>query len=588
MASIGLGDDVIVGRLPYSDVTIVDVKDGVLIFKTQGNQTQTKPFSDITGITLTGIDSFNEAEKLLSKSAGRSAGSKIQKQIDAKKAAVAELMAEISDQPGAIKKLKDTAARIRTQAAAYKKSADDLGKQLVELKKAESAARGKHAKVQAEANKMLKQADVLQKRGKKGEANNLRKQAKQLLKQVASMDAARIRGDAKKKRLEALKQTREAKIIANRRQKDWKKQATNKMNTVKRLNEEADSLEAQAKRLTQAATARKTKIGKLTTEKGELARQAKKSLAEASAMDSKAAAFPAFVKSQKAKAAKLDAEVVELKVQLDAMASGTTDTANKYPAAIRLYRAAAGTNGTPTQRAIIDFRLLSALDQAGWIDEATSQWMTMANRTGGASGVVACRPTTIGPKGDARNAKAIVILKSGLSKIKGAQYKSSTIDLLVRLMVREGRYDDVIALLKDTADPKLKVLLAVALLETQDHAGAVKVVTDALKELEMESLAEALSVRGKALLAQSAMLSDKAKMQDKMLEAALDFMRVATFFPGTQRAGESLLAAGRIMAALPKRANNVAAAKAYQAVATGYPGTPLGKTASKELKKLGM
>ena len=179
LASIGLGDDVVVGRLPYSGVTIVDVKDGILIFKTQGNKTQMKPFSDITGITLTGIDSFNEAEKLISKTAGRSAGQKIQKQIDAKKAAVSELLSEISDPPGAIKKLKDTAARTRTQAAAYKKSSVTLAKQLADLKKADSDARGKHAKIQSEANKMLARADALQKRGKKPEANNLRNQAKQ-------------------------------------------------------------------------------------------------------------------------------------------------------------------------------------------------------------------------------------------------------------------------------------------------------------------------------------------------------------------------------------------------------------------------
>ena len=72
------------------------------------------------------------------------------------------------------------------------------------------------------------------------------------------------------------------------------------------------------------------------------------------------------------------------------------------------------------------------------------------------------------------------------------------------------------------------------------------------------------------------------------LEAAVDFMRVATFFPGSQRAAESLLAAGQIMATLPDKPNTAAAAEAYRAVAEGYPGTPIGKEASRKLKKLRM
>ena len=72
-----------------------------------------------------------------------------------------------------------------------------------------------------------------------------------------------------------------------------------------------------------------------------------------------------------------------------------------------------------------------------------------------------------------------------------------------------------------------------------------------------------------------------------MLDAALDFMRVATYFPGALSAGESLYQAGKIMISLPKKPNKIAAVRAYQAVAANHAGTPIGKAASAELTRLG-
>ena len=153
LASIGLGDDISIGGLTYSGSTVIDVKDGLLIFRTPGGRTQRVSFSDIAAISLTGLDSFNQAEKLVSKTARPTSGGRIRRQIAAKKAEVSEIMAQIGDQAGAITRLKASAARTRTQSDAYGKSATALDTQLAGLKKVDSAESGKYAKTATAANK---------------------------------------------------------------------------------------------------------------------------------------------------------------------------------------------------------------------------------------------------------------------------------------------------------------------------------------------------------------------------------------------------------------------------------------------------
>ena len=141
-------------------------------------------------------------------------------------------------------------------------------------------------------------------------------------------------------------------------------------------------------------------------------------------------------------------------------------------------------------------------------------------------------------------------------------------------------------LLQDTAVPELKILKAVALLDTKEYAKTIATVTDAFGTLDRKYLPEALMIRAKAILAQSGSVADKNAKQKKMVDAAVEFMRVAAHFQGTPQAGEALYNAGKIMADMPKP-NNRAATKAFQAVFGSYAGTPIGMLASKELKKLG-
>jgi len=173
--------------------------------------------------------------------------------------------------------------------------------------------------------------------------------------------------------------------------------------------------------------------------------------------------------------------------------------------------------------------------------------------------------------------------------MKDKKYRTATLDLLIRLLSVEGHSDDIARYLPKASagdDPKLKLLRGVALLNKKEYAQAAKAVNDVLHQLDRDSLSEAISIRAKALLGQAASVTDKKRKQELMLEAGLDFMRVATFFRGSPQAGESLFLAGQIMARLPERPNTAAAANAYKVVARDYAGTPIGQKATVALNTL--
>ena len=240
-------------------------------------------------------------------------------------------------------------------------------------------------------------------------------------------------------------------------------------------------------------------------------------------------------------------------------------------------------------KTIIDFRLLHAYSRAGWIDQAAALWLKLADREKTASAVVACRPNKLAGKGDPRNAKAINALGTRVLGIKNKDYHTAALELLVRLLYVEGRINEITRWLPKESPgepPKLKLLRGVALLYGKEYAKAATTITNVLRKLDSESLPEAMSIRAKALLGQSDSEIDKAKKQELMQKAGLDFMRIWAFFQDSPRAGESLFLAGKIMAALPEKPNTTAAARAYEAVVRNYPGTPIGRQASIALKTL--
>ena len=588
LAPVGRADDVWVGRLPYSNVTIVGVKGGMVTFTLPSGQTQSKPFSDISKMAITGLDSFNQAEGLVAGTAGASAAAKIAKDIDKKQKAIDEIKSQIADQPGARKKVEDQATKARENAAACKEKVDKIDA-ILKKHKDDAAAR------LAESTKIKKQASAIQtqiktlKRTKK--PNGWQNQVKQLepklaslVKQLENSDPATIKQLAAKKRFEARKLSNEARAIAKSGRKDAKKQAQNKKNQANQRAREAAEYEKKLKRFGDEALKKKTEITKLTADSYQLKRSEKAANRDALAAEKKVKTFPEYIKKVGEKVLVLGVDLDELKKQ-HAKLAGAANQADRFSKPIGLYQAALARGSSARVRTIVSFRLLNVLDRAGWIDQAVTQWLKLADNEKVAA-VFACRPDTIAAKGDRRNATAILSLKTRLSGIRDAEYRDSVRGLLGRLLVREERFADVIALYPKPATAAERLIKANALLGNKDYAQAEKSITAALDGLKKKDLPEALSIRGKARLALSASAVEKSKKQYLMVEAGRDFMKVWTFFQASPQGGESLFLAGKIMATLPEKANSAAAARAYRVVASNYAGTPLGKKASAELQLL--
>ncbi|MDP6546093.1 MAG: hypothetical protein QGH60_19100 [Phycisphaerae bacterium] len=592
LAPIGLADDISVGKLTYSGVTIVDVKAGMVIFKIPSGLTQSKAFSEITSISISGLDSFNKAEQLISETAGDSQAAKLRKEIKTRQSAVDTIKAQVADVPKEVKRLEDEAKHWRSQIAAIKQSRAEITKQLEDAKNRSAKSQGKVAKLKAEAIKLMNEAKAIE-RAKKGDwknqANQRKKQAEALVKQVNDLDVGKLKYQARIKRAQATKLLREAKIIERAKKKDWQNQSKNRKNQANKLNREAGDTENKAKRLAEAGGKGRAKLVQLNSEIGKLRRDESLASRNAAKFETQAKAFPKTAKELKEKVVLQEHELDGLKAKLKQFASGPKIKPEQFPAAIRAYEAAAALRVSAHVKAIIDYRLLSALDRAGWIDQASSKWLRLADREVTPASVVACRPKTLAEKGDPRNAKAINILGTRLRGMKDKKYRTAALDLLAKLLSVEGRGDEIVRWLpKESADdgPKLKLLRVAALLNKKDYTKAETGVDGVLRQLDKDSLSEALSIRAKALLGQAGSETDKKKKQELMQKAGLDFMRVAIFFRGSPRAGESLFLAGQIMATLPSKPNIPAAINAYKAVESQYAGTAIGKKATIALKTL--
>lgn len=592
LASTSFADDVTIGKLVYSGVTIVDVKEGVLTFAISSGRRQSKPFSEITSMSITGLDSFNQAEKLMSENAGGSESEKLRKEIASRKERIAEIKSQISDVPKEVERLKAEAKNFILQADGHKKGRELLTKELAERKKNAAGPQARAAKLKSEASKLEAQAKLAErsrKKDAKNKANQFRNQATELRKKIAEIDVQTIKAQAARKRAQSKRVMREAVQIARAKQGDWKKKAGEKKKQADALANEAKSLEAKAKRIIESAAKERAQISRLTSDIAKLKRLEALARRKAAQLEEEAKAFPATAKGLKLKVGELELEIVELNEKLKKITDAPKARTNQFAAAIRAYESAAGTRASANVKAIIDYRLLAAFNQAGWIDQGASLWVRLADREKGAPLVLDCCPKTLAAKGDPRNAKAIGALGAKVRVLKDSKYRTTALKLLARLLSVEERSGEITRFLPPPSPndaPELKLLRAGALLNKKQYADAEKAITGLLDELKKDSLAEAISIRAKALLGQASSATDKKEKQKLMQKAGLDFMRVATYFRGTPLAGESLFLAGGIMASLPEQPNMTAATLAYQAVEREYAGTPIARKAAIALKTL--
>jgi len=588
-----LGDEISTGGLTYQGVTIVGVNGAIVSFRTPNGITHKKTFSEITGVKITGVDSFNKAEDLMAEAQGTSGkGGKLAKQLEAKQQAVRELTADINGADKEVIRLKAEAKTTREQAVAFRKSSADLTKQVDGLKKTDVGLRGKLTRLREEATKLEAQARIIQRAKKKNwqrDSNQKKNQANALRKQADEIDPVKM----KYKATRLLSEARKLQLNA-RREKDGNK-AKNLRNQAKKRADDARNLSNRAKQVSDAATKRRSRITTLASDAAKLKRQGDLSDSKARSLDKKAAALPGQIPGMKEKLKLLKAEVVAIENKIKAEASRPKIKPLQYPAAIRAYEAAAGLRNVPHVKAVIEFRYLIALKKAGWIDEAASKWLVLADRANGAKSILDLCPKVLADKGDARNARAITALKQRLGGIKDSNYQATVKELLGRLLRHEGRTDELVKLFSNSAGgngtvtsvraANQQVIVAGALLDKGKHANAAKAITQSLRNLDKDSLPAALMILGKAQLGQAASASGDRK-QELMQRAGLSFMRVFTYFRGSSESGEALFLAAEVMATLPRKPNRTAAARAYGFVAKAYPGTPIGQKASVALKRL--
>lgn len=269
-----------------------------------------------------------------------------------------------------------------------------------------------------------------------------------------------------------------------------------------------------------------------------------------------------------------------------AMASKPPDPA----AAVAAYDAASTEGGQEWFKALLTFRRLRALVQAGMVDRAVEDWLAIMDREGASAAAVRLRPKRPAPKGSPRNKKAVRLLEKRLSAVRGKKdYVEALRRMLMLLYRTEGLTKKADELAKALAGEPAKpgsptstgpaaiVPAAGGELGKQLEAArtlvrrgqtpanlrtALKRVEANLKRFDEAQLGEALLVAGKAraYLAEGLSGDEKRKM---LLDAGLDLMRVVAHFPGTPEAMEALFEAGGVNA----RLGNVQAAKhAYREV----------------------
>jgi hypothetical protein len=592
LSAAGLADEISVNGLTYPNIQIVDAKEGKVFFKISGGRIQSKAFADITRISITRMDSFNDAEKLMFKQGGSSDAKKLRKKQETRKDKVAEITRLIADPKKEILRLQNEAKRNRKQAAEDTKTKEQVDKKIADSRKKAQADKAKAAKLEKEAAKLEREAKAIERAKKKGwqnQATQRRNRAKNLRNQAAEQDPTYVKGQARSKRAAAQSRIREAGIISRKKPKDWKKHVKAKQDQAKALSREADVLEAKAKRIAETNKKKKTDHAKLKTESGRIARDITTSLSIAAAMEQQAKDFPATAERLKKKRAELEIELADIEKKLNDLAvASTVVKVDQYSDAIRAYEVASAQKTSEHVKAIIDFRLLSALNKAQLVDRATAKWLQLADREKAAEAILACYPRDLPKKGDAKNAKAIKILISRVGGIKDGKYQAAVLELLGNLLQREGREDEFAEHIPKGAKggPKLEILKAKGFLAKKDFANAEIVINNVLSKLERESLPAALMIRGKVVLARSEAVTDKKKKRELMLDAGVDFMKVYTHFNDSPLAGEALYLTAGIMAALPGRPNVGAAIKACETVARDYAGTPIGQEASVTLETL--
>lgn len=228
---------------------------------------------------------------------------------------------------------------------------------------------------------------------------------------------------------------------------------------------------------------------------------------------------------------------------------------------------------------LIPQRRLMALDAAGRIDQAAREWIALAKTADGAAWALKLRPSQLGEKGSAVNDAAINALEAQMDRVENEDLRAAMKGLLLSLYKVEGRGEAAGELAseftagggEDAPVTGLDAQLqgAGVLLEQDRAEEALRSVRDNLSNYTPAQLSQGLLIAGKARLA-LAEEAPAATKRDLLLQAGLDLMRIATYYPEAAEAAEALYLVGTIHEQLSPP-NRTAATNAYVAVTERYP-----------------
>ncbi|MFW5840212.1 MAG: tetratricopeptide repeat protein [Planctomycetota bacterium] len=290
------------------------------------------------------------------------------------------------------------------------------------------------------------------------------------------------------------------------------------------------------------------------------------------------------------------------------LVDGREDQANwDVPGALRLYDAALTQRTPDWLKRLIRYRKLRALGGSDRIDQAVEAWLGLVQDEGVSEAMIAAKPTELAAKGSPANTRAINLLKPVYAQAT-EKLKSATGDLLLRLYQRQGMEQEAAKLAgqivttngasdnggsgdnvpasSDRLERKLRaqsVILqgAISSKDARKIEGLISDLQGAMNSFTEKHLPEALYLLARAQY-ERILLSGQAD-KTKLAEAGLNAMRVAAYFPGSPRAPDALVLAGRVNQAL---GNSGAAAQAYEEVLNQYSQSDAADTAKQAKAQL--
>ncbi|MBI5723518.1 MAG: tetratricopeptide repeat protein [Planctomycetes bacterium] len=241
----------------------------------------------------------------------------------------------------------------------------------------------------------------------------------------------------------------------------------------------------------------------------------------------------------------------------------------QYEQAVELYTKAGRQFDQPWQKKLSGYRRLAAVCNTVLIGTAADDWLAMAKESHYDRTVLDMVPAKADKKGSAQNAAAIKSLAAA-QKTENRDFQRCIWTLLVTIHTAEGDGDKAAEyarkLVGEQADANALPINALrALLEGNKLDECIAAVYKGLKtdKYKDADLPEVFFILAQAQLARHARSSDQALL----VEAGLNFMRVAVFYPSSRQAPEALFNAGQIN----RKLNNKAAARAaFQKIIETY------------------